>query len=263
MNQMLQHAKELGFDTYRLEQAILSQYQMEVLSVYDLLEDERSREVYEEIVTARMEGRYPKVGTCSPKSYFCWSEFAQKEIGRVFVDCGSYTGETIEQYLWETEGWFDQVIAFEPDEVNYQAMEYRLERLKREWNVSQKIEPVYAGVGGATTQLCFQRNENGVASNFIEKGDQQIQIYALDDYLKEPYTFLKADIESFEYEMLEGARNTIKKWEPHLAICIYHNCVDIFAIALLIRRINPRYRIAVRHHSTSLVQTVLYAWVEE
>ncbi|MBQ6342965.1 MAG: FkbM family methyltransferase [Anaerolineaceae bacterium] len=73
-------------------------------------------------------------------------------------------------------------------------------------------------------------------------------------------TYIKADIESFEYKMLKGAEKTIKNNKPRLAICIYHNAVDMYSILLLIHRINPDYRFSVRHHSFTLSETVLYAY---
>ena len=84
----------------------------------------------------------------------------------------------------------------------------------------------------------------------------------LDEYIKEPYTFLKADIESFEYRMLCGAKRGIRTYQPRMSICIYHSAIDLYSIPLLIKEILPEYHFAVRHHADDLTGTVLYTWIE-
>ena len=61
--------------------------------------------------------------------------------------------------------------------------------------------------------------------------------------------------------MLIGASKGIKEYMPLLAICIYHNAVDFYEIPLLIHSLVPEYKLAVRHHSYTLADTVLYAWL--
>lgn len=92
-------------------------------------------------------------------------------------------------------------------------------------------------------------------------GEGVCQAVALDSFLTEPYSFLKADIESYEYRMLLGAKNGIRKWKPKIAACIYHNAVDLYEIPLLIHEIEKNYQFAVRHHSRTLAETVLYCWI--
>lgn len=100
-------------------------------------------------------------------------------------------------------------------------------------------------------------------SKIIETGKgRQVNIYAIDDVVNEPYSFLKADIESYEYQMLCGARKSIQNCHPNLAICIYHNAVDFYQIPLLIHELYPDYRMIVRHHSFTVAETIVYAWKE-
>lgn len=87
-------------------------------------------------------------------------------------------------------------------------------------------------------------------------------IYSIDAKIAEKFDFLKADIESYEYQMLMGAKESIKKNRPLLAICIYHNAVDFYSILLLIKSIEPNYKFSIRHHANVLSETVLYAWIE-
>lgn len=77
---------------------------------------------------------------------------------------------------------------------------------------------------------------------------------------QEKATYIKADIESFEYDMLCGAKETIQRYRPRLAICIYHSAADMYKIPLLIKEYCPDYKFSIRHHSTTLSETVLYAY---
>lgn len=63
--------------------------------------------------------------------------------------------------------------------------------------------------------------------------------------------------------MLLGAEKGIKRYKPLLAICIYHNAMDFYEIPMLIKRMVPEYKLAVRHHKETLSETVLYAYVEK
>ena len=72
--------------------------------------------------------------------------------------------------------------------------------------------------------------------------------------------FLKMDIEGAEYEVLCGAKETIKKYKPKLAICVYHKPEDIIELPALILGMRPDYKIAFRHYSLRGTETVMYAW---
>ena len=58
---------------------------------------------------------------------------------------------------------------------------------------------------------------------------------------------------------LEGAKNTIIKQHPILAISIYHKKSDIRKIPNYVLKLNPDYKFYIRHYSASFGDTVLYA----
>ena len=80
--------------------------------------------------------------------------------------------------------------------------------------------------------------------------------------MREPYSYLKADIESYEYQMLCGAKHSIKKYKPNIAICIYHNAVDFFQIPIMVHDLYPDYKLMIRQHSFTVADTLLYAYAE-
>ena len=69
------------------------------------------------------------------------------------------------------------------------------------------------------------------------------------------------DVEGAEKNAILGAENTISRYKPRLAISIYHKPKDIIEIPTLLKELVPEYNFAIRHYSTNVYETVLYAWI--
>lgn len=85
----------------------------------------------------------------------------------------------------------------------------------------------------------------------------EVECVAIDDFVErkglERVDFIKADIEGAERRMLRGARKTLARFSPRLALCEYHMRDDPQVLEELILQANPGYRII---HKWSK----LYAW---
>ena len=91
---------------------------------------------------------------------------------------------------------------------------------------------------------------------------EEVPIFSIDDYFREqPISFLKADVEGYEWRMLHGAKKVIRRDRPKIAICVYHSAVDMYRIASAIKELCLDYRLFVRQHSHDIVDTVFYACV--
>lgn len=261
--------EKLNVEFCLADELILKSHADEVLKCYDMLADDKSKEVYATIIMNRLSGKYPNQDIISKNQYFEITDIAGDIEIKRFVDCGAYVGDSIERYIWNADGVFDKIIGFEPDKKNFKAMQTRVKRLSEEWNIREDDIILYPyGIGEKSTSGVFESydDNNGLGSKFVAANDADgalCTIVSLDEQLQEPYSFLKADIESYEYQMLLGAKEGIKEYKPALAICVYHNAVDMYAIPLLIKSMVPEYKMAVRHYSSTLSETVLYCWIEK
>lgn len=99
----------------------------------------------------------------------------------------------------------------------------------------------------------------GCGSAFSDLGDSIVEVDNIDSLKDITPTFIKMDVEGSEYQALVGAKNTIRRSHPRLAICVYHKLEDIWEIPLLIQSIDPDYVFYLRHYSFADNETVLYA----
>lgn len=199
--------------------------------------------------------------------YFALPMFRVDDVTENFVDLGGFVGDTLERYLFLKFGTFNKYYIFEPDERNYNALVKRVVRLNEEWNLKKEaIVPIFAGAGKTTEINYFEElGSASYGSHFTTKEtENQRKIYALDDYFENARVdFIKADIESYEYDMLQGALKVLKRDRPKLAISIYHNAVDMYQILAWLNKLDLGYKFYIRHHSVRETETVLYGYCEK
>lgn len=255
---------EAGIEWHAIGELVCKLYRTEVMKCYDLLEDSFSKDTYAHIIGCHLTGELPEGQFIVEGEYFWLRQFKQLR-NETFIDCGAYTGDTIEEYILERNGVFGKIIAFEPDKQNFAAMKYRVSRLKREWNIPEEAIQMFCCGVGADSHIQMFSASGTLRSMCLDEStcmmSENIDIVSLDQFIKEPYHFIKVDIEGYEYNMLMGAQEGICRNKPVLAVCIYHNAVDMFSIMLFLHQLVPEYKFLVRHHSEALQDTVLYAYV--
>lgn len=187
-----------------------------------------------------------------PSQYFNALTFSVDSDEDVFFDCGAFDGDTVRQYADFTGGRYKHIVAFEPLEENRTALQRRIQNIPR-------VSIVEKGTWDANTRLRF--NANTSASSVQAEGELEIPVTTIDDIAAGgKVSFIKMDVEGSECETLCGARRTIERWHPKLAVCVYHKPEDLFRCHALIRDYGMgQYRFYLRHHSNRLSETVLYA----
>lgn len=183
--------------------------------------------------------------------------FSPKQ-NEVFINAGAFHGETDIDFVKWCNNSYKKIYAFEP-------MKKDAEICKKHYaeNNITNIELLCKGTWSQTGYISFSE---GISQGRIdENGTNRIETIKIDDAvsnLEEKVTFIKMDIEGAELKALQGARETILKDKPRMAICIYHKPEDLYEIPGYILSLVPEYRFKVRQYTSMTWETVLYAAVE-
>lgn len=174
---------------------------------------------------------------------------------KYFIDAGCYDGKDTINYMRSFFGdnQIDaKVIAFEPDENNY-------ELCKKNLTIYKNIEIRKTVLSNEDGIVHF--NEQGSEGSCIDvTGKNKIISEKLDNVIDgKEVGMIKMDIEGGEIDALLGAKNLICTQHPNLAISIYHKRSDIYKIPHLLLEMNPDYKFYLRHYTVNYSDTVLYA----
>ncbi|MBI2408740.1 MAG: FkbM family methyltransferase [Gemmatimonadetes bacterium] len=173
-----------------------------------------------------------------------------------FVDGGAFDGDTLRAWL-DAALDVERYWGFEPDPENFTALsQWWHERLAA--GSAYTLERAALGRRDGTVQ--FEAGA-GEASRVASGGlGQTVRLCTIDSVLQdERPTEIKLDIEGAELDALEGARRTILRAKPRLAICAYHRADHLWSIAAWIEALQAGYTLHLRPHAHSEFDTVMYA----
>lgn len=219
--------------------------------------DEASAREYRDQVRWRFLLDYEALATPRPMSELYFPDDLIAPLAReTFVDCGAFTGDTVDAFLAKRSGQFERIVAIEPDPVNCAALRQRIPEWTRSGGGTVRVEP--AAVGAERGQLQF--SATGTAGSKVGVGSSVVDVVPLDQILAgDRPTYMKFDVEGAEHAALAGGADAIRMSMPVMAICLYHRPEDLWDIPLLVRSIAPDYRLYVRRYSDERWETVLYA----
>lgn len=225
------------------------------LQTYEWLEDDKSKKTMEAYLKGHIElAEFPMLDvwqrTDVDDQYFAKGVIYLSEE-EVFVDCGAYTGDTLESFLGRVNN-YKKYYALEPDVR-------RFSQLKSQIN-SDKVLHFPVGAWDKKDRLYFSKdNECGEINSDAKTGDH-IDVEAIDHLIAkdDKVSFIKMDIEGAELSALYGAKETIQRDRPKLAICVYHKREDLITIPQFIKSIVPEYRLYLRVHFPYASELVLY-----
>ena len=189
----------------------------------------------------------------------------------IYIDAGC-AGSSIERFINFCGGNYLKIYGFEPSTAQYENIVKRV--LEKDL---KRVELINKGVWDTSTDLLFADTGSNCSSFMQERlewldntdninGNKiKVETLAIDESipLSEKVTLIKMDIEGSELKALEGAKTTIQKHKPRLAISLYHKPEDIVDIPKYLNELVPEYKFYLRHHSTDQVETVLYAIPEK
>lgn len=188
------------------------------------------------------------LGSCG-NQYF--DVFLPKEH-EVYVDAGAYNGDSIQKFMEWGEN-YSRIYAMEPLADMCAVIEKK---------GLPNVDVINCAAWNENARIYFGENARG--SGVADNGKEIVQGRTIDSVVDgNKVTFIKMDIEGAELKALEGASETIMRYHPRLAICIYHKFMDIYEIGKYILELNPDYKLYIRHYTTCNWETVLYAEAAE
>ena len=141
---------------------------------------------------------------------------------------------------------------------------------------NNEIEIVQKALWKENTQLSFRKELSfKAASAVIEKKPNitrpaeviNVEAISIDSFVEKnnikKIDFIKMDLENAEQEALEGAKSTLVKHRPQLAISIYHSNEQFYVIPLYLSKLLNNYEFRLGHYRDNNTETVLYAIPKE
>jgi len=210
--------------------------------VRSLLEDPLSVKTFDDTILYKLTGDVSYLEDCEVSQAEADGVLDFKAIHGAYIDLGAYNGDTLKQYTSLFPG-ITETVAVEPDPASFRKLKRNTAGIASEIKTTYVNAMIYEKSGTA-----FTDKNAGRGVHIKSAGDTEVATCTIDELCsgKSP-AFIKFDVEGAEAAALRGGEETIKKFTPAMCVACYHRSEDIFALALQVKDINPRYRIYLRH----------------
>jgi FkbM family methyltransferase len=218
--------------------------------------DDASRREYLAQIRWRLQSDFDGLPSPVAHAQYFPDDLLKLSDDEVFVDCGAFDGDSLRVFFGRQPTFKGTFIAIEPDPINLQSLKQYVATLPDAWRNRVQILPLALG----TRREILRFNASGLASaGIISTGALEVESASLDEILADTRaTFIKMDIEGAEMDALIGARRSIEKALPVLAISVYHKPDHLWRIPLLIRSYFDEYRLFLRPHNEEGWDLVCY-----
>ncbi|MDO5560877.1 MAG: FkbM family methyltransferase [Oscillospiraceae bacterium] len=211
----------------------------ELEEVYSMLEDDLSRKVFADVINFKISGKIDYLDDITTAKDEVYTDIINPGENEIYVDLGAYNGDTVSEFVSFTNNRYKQIYAFEPDARNYRKLMNSVEGM-------ENITALNCVVWSCDTTLSFA-SRSGRQSSVSAQG-KPVAARSVDSVLSDgAATIIKMDVEGAEEQAIDGCIKTIKKYKPKLMISLYHRNRDMFYLPLKIRKLNPDYKIYMRH----------------
>ena len=213
--------------------------------VYEMLADDESKKIYENIITYKLTGDIKYLFDSESDKNAVYNELLECKSIKSYLDLGAYNGDTIREML-KYNPLLQNVIAFEPDARNFRKLNEYAQNVD-----NCDIKCINAGAWCENTTLLFDASGNRNAG-IVSKGNivskiKEVKVNSVDSVLYgASVDYIKYDVEGSEKEALIGSAQTIKAHAPKLLVSLYHRSEDMFALPELVKELNPDYSLYLR-----------------
>lgn len=227
-----------------------------VLDAGSVWGDELSQAIFEANVRLRIRGELDGIPARPTENTYLPSDLIRFCNDDCFLDCGATVGEMLQDLTRKRGAGFKRFNALEADDISFPKLKRYCDSLPEP--LKSKVRLFHRAVGATSGFVLF--THTGQTGSKVSNSGERVACYSIDEsFSNEPLTFVKMDIEGAEYDALLGARKTIERDRPTLAICVYHTQSDIWRIPLLVRDMVPEYKLYLRSYEGDGFQTVMYA----
>lgn len=244
------------YDSFK---TFMIKFRDEINWLYNNLIDEKSKSTLIGFLKGRVTQDYNYYNEIHVAKQYFAEDIIKLSKNETFVDCGAWDGDTVKEFIELVgENNYNKIHCFEPDEITYP----KLEKFVKEIDFNRKITLYKNAVWEKNMKLKFNgigETQSSVSGNDDLLACIEVEAIKLDSLNLEDVTYIKMDIEGAEHEALIGASQIIEKLKPKLGICVYHKYEDLITVPQLIKKINPDYKIYLRHHKPYGSELVLYA----
>ena len=183
--------------------------------------------------------------------------------GDYVIDGGAFYGDNALIFA-EDAGPKGKVFSFEFMPENVEILHKNIDLNP---NLKKRIQIIDKALWSNSTKKLYAKGTGpeSFVSDVFTKDARTIHTISIDEFIKQneinKIDFIKLDIEGSEMQCLQGAKETIKKFKPKLAICVYHKDDDLVTIPHYIKKLVPEYKMYLKHHTDGLQETVLYCMI--
>ena len=168
------------------------------------------------------------------------SDYVQNKI---FIDAGACYGDST---LVLSQYHPSKIYAFEPSEHNLEIYK----KVMQKNSIPPELYEIFQmGLGKENKTVAFADSKNA-GNSLCHAGKDLCKIVRLDDFMwdkKGNIGFLKADVEGYGLDLVQGAVETLKRDRPILDISIYHSGSEFFGVKPFLESLNLDYAFQIRH----------------
>lgn len=182
------------------------------------------------------------------------------ELGDTVIDAGACFGDTALAFACAT-GSTGKIHSFEPLPSYRAVCSHNFEQN----NVANRISVYPYAIGAKTSNLdkIIKLDGGGTPGFSVLGKEDELPMISIDDFVRDhncaKISFIKMDIEGAELAALQGAKKTIARDHPKMAISIYHKKQDFIIIPHYLMRTHPEYDLYLEHYTIHAEETILYA----
>lgn len=173
-----------------------------------------------------------------------------------YADIGAYNGDTIQEFLKCTRGWYSRIYAVEPEAENFNCLQAFVRN-----KALEHISLFQCGCWNEDMELSFgvdaERSSISVTS---QSQDKKIKVFPLDSLLADcQVTLVKINYLHGMSETIEGMKGILKTQAPRLAITVGFDNWSLIRIPHIIKEINPDYNLHLGFLAPMPARLVLFA----